>query len=388
VKLLVPSRILSRAAPILAAAALLAPAVPATWSIIAVNTRTGEVCIATATCLSDVNLQGLTPVLRVGVGGACAQSLGDGSGFNRTRIWNGLIAGWSPEQILTELSMGDNQFQRRQYGIVNMAHEPVTFSGVLDGQAYYGVARTNDDLRYAIQGNVLTGIQVITHAENLFLQTEGDLGQKVMAAMEGARLYGGDGRCSCNESNPTICGCPPPPFEYSAFTATWVLARIGDVDDDACPDQGCIGGQYFGNLNVISGYRGPEPVLVLEEQYAAWRASLAGRVDQLRTTVVPTAPSLPADQRTTLDVDVLLKDIDGAPVLDPLTTITVARAYDGPPVAKIGSITTVSAGHLRIRVRAGAHVGEGRWRLTAHQGGQDVLLWPELVIPVVPDPGH
>jgi hypothetical protein len=57
-------------------------------------------------------------------------------------------------------------------------------------------------------------------------------------------------------------------------------------------------------------------------------------------------------------------------------------------VAKIGSITTVSAGHLRIRVRAGAHVGEGRWRLTAHQGGQDVLLWPELVIPVVPDPGH
>jgi uncharacterized Ntn-hydrolase superfamily protein len=212
-KLQLPSRSSSAALRTLAAAALLAPAVPATWSIVAVNTRTGEVCIATATCLSGVDLQTLTPVLRVGVGGACAQSVGDSSGFNRMRIWNGLIAGWSPEEILAELSTNDGGFQARQYGIVNMADEPVTFSGTLDGQAYYGVARVMDDVRYAIQGNVLTGIQVITNAEEAFLATEGDLGQKVMAAMEGARVFGGDGRCSCNESAPTVCGCPPPPFE-------------------------------------------------------------------------------------------------------------------------------------------------------------------------------
>lgn len=366
----------------LVAAAVLAPAVPATWSIVAVNTRTGEVCIASATCLSDLDLQLLTPVLRVGVGGACAQSAGDSTGFNRTRIWNGLIAGWSPEEILAELSTQDGGFQVRQYGIVNMADEPVTFSGTFDGQAYYGVARVIDDVRYAIQGNVLTGIQVITNAEEAFLATEGDLGQKVMAAMEGARVFGGDGRCSCNESAPTWCGCPPPPFEYSAYTAFWVLARIGDVDDDACPTQGCIGGQYFGNLNVVSGFDGPEPVLLLEEQYAAWRAERAGRVDQLRTTVTPSAGGLPPDGRTELTVDVVMQDLDGVAVVDPTATISIQRFYGGPPVAKVIGVVQVSPGHFRYTFRAGRHSGEGRWRLTAHQGGNEVLLWPELVIPV------
>lgn len=368
----------------LVATAVLAPAVPATWSIVAVNTRTGEVCIATATCLSDINLQGLTPVLRVGVGGASAQSAGDSTGFNRMRIWNGLIAGWSPEEILAELSTNDNLFQWRQYGIVNMADEPVTFSGTLDGQAYYGVARVIDDVRYAIQGNVLTGIQVITNAENAFLATEGDLGQKVMAAMEGARVYGGDGRCSCNESNPTYCGCPPPPFEYSAYTAFWVLARMGDVDGDACTSQGCMGGQYFGNLNVVSGFDGPEPVLLLEKLYVDWRAERAGRVDQLRTTVTKSADRLPADGTTELTVDVLLRDLEGAAVLDPMATISIQRVYGGPAVAKIRSVVEISPGLFRYTFRAGRHSGEGRWRLTAHQGGHDVLLWPELVIPVDP----
>jgi len=383
-KLQIPRRSSSAALRTLAAAALLAPAVPATWSIVAVNTRTGEVCIATATCLSGVDLQTLTPVLRVGVGGACAQSVGDSTGFNRMRIWNGLIAGWSPEEILAELSTNDGGFQARQYGIVNMADEPVTFSGTLDGQAYYGVARVMDDVRYAIQGNVLAGIQVITNAEEAFLATEGDLGQKVMAAMEGARVFGGDGRCSCNESAPTICGCPPPPFEYSAYTAFWVLARIDDVDDDACSAEGCMGGQYFGNLNVVSTFDGPEPVLLLEEQYGAWRAARSGRVDQLRTGVTPSAPRLPADGHTELTVDVELRDIDGVAVPDPTATLSIARFYPGPQVAKIISVVQVSPGLFRYTFRATRHSGVGRWRITAHQGGQDILLWPELVIPVDP----
>src|SRR5262249_33281544 len=143
----------------LLAGALLAPAATATWSIVAVNTRTGEVCIASATCLEGINLQGLTPVLRVGLGGACAQSLGDPTAVNRQRIWTDLIAGMSPAEILQDLSVHDTHFQQRQYGIVNMADDPVTFSGSSDGQAYYGVARVMDDIRYAIQGNVLTGIQ-------------------------------------------------------------------------------------------------------------------------------------------------------------------------------------------------------------------------------------
>jgi len=200
--------------------------------------------------------------------------------------------------------------------------------------------------------------------------------------MEGARVYGGDGRCSCSPGAPTSCGCPPPIFDYSAYTAFWALARMGDIDDDACPAWGCMGGQYFGNLNVISEFGGPEPVRELEKQYASWRANLAGRADQLLTTVTKSRDRLPADGHSVLTVDVELRDIEGVPVLDPTATITIQRAYDGILVAKVLGIVQVSPGHFRITFRAGWHGGEGRWRLTAHQGEHDVLLWPELVIPV------
>ena len=54
-------------------------------------------------------------------------------------------------------------------------------------------------LKYAIQGNVLTGALVIHQAEQALRTTQGDLSQRLMAAMHAARLAGGDGRCSCNE---------------------------------------------------------------------------------------------------------------------------------------------------------------------------------------------
>jgi hypothetical protein len=120
---------LRHGARILAAAALLAPTVPATWSIVAVNTKTGEVCVASATCLDGLPLQGLTPVVRIGVGGACAQSLGDSTGVNRARILADLLAGMAPADIVVDLSMHDNNHQRRQYGIVNFADEPLPSAG-------------------------------------------------------------------------------------------------------------------------------------------------------------------------------------------------------------------------------------------------------------------
>ena len=75
--------------------------------------------------------------------------------------------------------------------------------------------RTSDE----IQGNILAGDAVVANAEAALIATPGDLSLKVMAAMEAARATGGDGRCSCNQPDPTACGAPPPSFTYSAFTA-------------------------------------------------------------------------------------------------------------------------------------------------------------------------
>ena len=46
---------------------LLVDTARATWSIVVVNHRTGEVCVASATCISNFDLKPALCVLRVGV---------------------------------------------------------------------------------------------------------------------------------------------------------------------------------------------------------------------------------------------------------------------------------------------------------------------------------
>lgn len=366
---------------LLAAALLLAPPARSTWSIVAVDTRTGEVVIAAATCL-NLDLRIYLPVLRVGVGGACAQSAVDGTGQNRIMIWNGLQSGLTAEQILAVL-LAANPQTTRQYGIATMQGEPATFDGTGVGNAHHGIARTIDGVSYAIQGNVLTGIQVITNAENAFLATQGDLSQRVMAAMEGARVYGGDGRCSCS-AGPTACGCPPPSFGIADQTAYLMVARMGDIDG-ICNAGGCATGTYFCNLNTIGVIAGVDPVIRLQTMHETFRAGLQGRTDQLQSLVVPRSSTLPADSTSEVQVEVELRDIDGNPIDDAAATISIDRVYSGPPLAKIISVERLDSSRFRITIRSRNRVGEARWRLTSHQNGVNVLLWPELVVQIVPN---
>ena len=93
----------------LAAVTLLAAPSLATWSIVVVNTRTGEVCVASATCISGFDLKPNLALIRVGVGGAAAQSVVDQGAVNRMRIWQAMTEGRSPEEILSLLAPQDTQ---------------------------------------------------------------------------------------------------------------------------------------------------------------------------------------------------------------------------------------------------------------------------------------
>jgi len=68
---------LRRASAAAAAALVFALPASATWSIVVVNTQTGEVVVAAATCLENFNLIKDLPVMRVGHGGAVSQGLID-----------------------------------------------------------------------------------------------------------------------------------------------------------------------------------------------------------------------------------------------------------------------------------------------------------------------
>lgn len=215
----------------LGAAALLALAsgsAQATWSILVVDTRTGEIGVASATCLTALDLRDLTPLLITGVGGLTAQSAGDGTGQNRTFIRDRLLEGLPPEQIIDLVGSFDPNHQSRQYGLVDAQGGAATFTGAGAGAWAGGVTGQVGDLVYAVQGNVLTGQPVVGLAEQAIIATPGDLPEKLMAAMEAAFVMGGDGRCSCESSSPTACGSPPPTFTKTAHIGYMLVARSGD----------------------------------------------------------------------------------------------------------------------------------------------------------------
>ncbi len=209
-----------------------------TWSIVLVDTRTGEVAAASATCLAELDLQALTPVMLAGVGACTAQSFGDTSQVNRTLVRDRLAEGVAPTALLTALAAFDGgSHQTRQYGIVDVQGRTATFTGTganawaggRTGTFQYSYAGRTGTIAYAVQGNILTGAPVVDRAVEAILSTPGDVAARVMAGMEAARVMGGDGRCSCS-TGPTSCGSPPPSFTKSSHIAYMLISRPGDAD--------------------------------------------------------------------------------------------------------------------------------------------------------------
>lgn len=359
---------------------LLALPLPATWSIVVVDTKTGEVAVGTATCLTSFDIQKNVPVIVPGIGAGASQSLLDTGGLNRKIIQRGLIIGLTPDQILAELSTV-NGFQARQFGIVNLVDTPVTFTGANASAAKGGVVGVVGDLRYAIQGNILTGAAVWLEAEKALVQTPGDLSQKLMAAMEAARSMGGDGRCSCSPTAPTSCGAPPiGGFQKSAHCAFVGVARIGDVLGACNSTVGCAAGDYFLELNFIGNTNDPDPVIVVQGMYDAWRLGQAGLPDQVNSTVVASAQSLPADGQATLRADVALADIDAVPLGVGGATIALELVSPVPPVSAPLPVVDNGDGTYSVEFMAGLAPGTDVWRLRA----DGVALQPDVSVRVDP----
>lgn len=230
-------RMLGAAAVVAAAGA---PA-SATWSILIADTRTGEIALASATCVSGIDLREHTPVIVTGVGACTAQSVVDTTGQNKVFVRDRFLQGVAPEDIVTALAGFDGGHQGRQYGMVDVFGNTATFSGSgaaqwkggVTGRIERGRLGPEDDLVYAVQGNILVGPEPVLAAEEALRTTPGDLADKLMAAMEAARALGGDGRCSCAQDNPTGCDVPPPAPFKSAHVGYMLISRPGDTD--VCP---------------------------------------------------------------------------------------------------------------------------------------------------------
>ncbi|MCB9881939.1 MAG: DUF1028 domain-containing protein [Planctomycetes bacterium] len=360
----------------------------ATWSIIAVDTVTGEVAVASATCLQGLDLKLNLAVLRPGIGGAAAQAaLGPVS--NRQRIWNGLGAGLSPDDIVNILSQVDPSHQSRQYGIVDIQGRAATFTGSQAFAHASGVTGTVGNFVYAIQGNILTGLPVIQMAEMAFRNTSGRMPERMMAAMEAAKAMGGDGRCSCLTGNATSCGSPPPSFTRSSYVGFLCVARLGDIEGPGCAAQGCARGTFYLDLNIRFGPTAPfaDPVDEMRSLFDAWRQSLLGLPDHLESTAQPTLANVPADGYATSHLRVALRDWQGQLVTNPNLNVVVEHAPEGDGLGAIQAATYVGQGIWDVPVRAPERAGRDVFLVKVDDGAmRPVTLapYPELTYDPVP----
>jgi uncharacterized Ntn-hydrolase superfamily protein len=247
----------------------------ATWSILAVDARTGRLVIASATCVSQANLRrlparGLMDIQAIvvpGVGAAAAQAAVDPSRADQRLIYDELLAGTEPRMIL-ELLRSDPAMQSRQFGIVDVEGRALGYSGPLDGPAALSrqgqVART--EIHYSVQGNFLASEDVVLRAAAALEAAPGDVLEKVMAAMEAADAAGGDRRCSCQ--TPPLLQAPCE--RRSALVAYLLVADADDPRGTTFND-----GHYHLFLEVtdenISREENADPVVTLRFRFDAWR---------------------------------------------------------------------------------------------------------------------
>ena len=198
----------------------------ATFSIVAVDTTTGEVgsaggsCIAGSIIISDIH---------PGVGAIHTQAYYLPSNQNYASTL--MDEGYSPSEIMELLEENDvqNNPTIRQYGVVDL------FSGnnygliyeyecdEIEGAIWHGTSGSDqlaecsdptiarsasftgincsnwkghiNGINYAIQGNILLSENILLGIERGFNLTNGSLDQKLMAALQEAKFPGADIRC-------------------------------------------------------------------------------------------------------------------------------------------------------------------------------------------------
>jgi len=269
----------SRLSPYLAALFLLAFASPAfaTWSVIAVDQRSREVVIASATCVPQAafamfpakGLMDVQAIVVPGKGVAAAQAGVDRTRKNQQLIFDEMVKGTEPARIL-EMLRQDPAIETRQFAMVDLQGRVTGFSGQKNLPASLSRQQQvpGTGIYFSIQGNILAGDEVVTAAMRSFVETNGTLADRVMAAMESADARGGDKRCTCETK-------PLPAATAACVSKTSHVAYI--LRADAADRNGAAfnDGQYAMYVAVTNDDILPQenanPVKTLRLRYEAWK---------------------------------------------------------------------------------------------------------------------
>ena len=252
---------------------LLALQVPAwaTWSIVAVDQKTGRVVIASATCVMlepPRTLMSVQAVVVPGKGVAACQAAIDVSGRTQMLVFQEIQKGTEPQQIIRLLQAEDPRVENKQFGIVDLRGRSAAFNGTANGKVSTAIQGSipTERIFFSIQGNILTKPEVVQDAAAAFRAAGGTITDRVMAAMEAADKQGGDSRCTCaTEPKHPTAACDG----KTSHVAYILLADPKDPAGSSYND-----GQYLMYLSITQGNivatENANPVKTLRMRYDAY----------------------------------------------------------------------------------------------------------------------
>ena len=214
-----------------------------TFSIVAVDTITGEVGSAGASCIQgSIIISDIHP----GVGAIHTQSYWNA--INQDSAASLMDQGYSPQNIIDWLVENDaeNNPTIRQYGIIDLIDGGR--SAGFTGENCFDFKGHKLGENYAIQGNILLGQSILDDMEAAFLTQYGTFEEKLMASLMAANVTGADTRCT--------------PYGTPAISA---FIRVADPDNSE--------DSLYMDINVNSAPLTINPIDSLHTLYWDWKIS-------------------------------------------------------------------------------------------------------------------
>jgi uncharacterized Ntn-hydrolase superfamily protein len=187
-----------------------------TFSIAACDLKNNTWGVAVASKFPAVGAA--VPWVKAEVGAIATQSY-----VNTSYGPNGLAMmaeGASAQETLEKLLASDKEREIRQVGVVDAQGSAVTFTGEKCHDWAGGLTGPG----YAIQGNILTGADVIQKMEEAFLNSTGELPARLYAALYAGDRAGGDKR----GRQAAAIYVAKPKGGYGGFLDRWIDYRVDD----------------------------------------------------------------------------------------------------------------------------------------------------------------
>lgn len=314
-----------------------------TFSIVAVDTLTGEIGSAGASCVGPINGVGayiLSDVLE-GIGAIHTQA--SYSATNQQRARQRMLLGDSPQQIIDYMIANDVSGNPtiRQYGIVDLRRrgESAAYTGIncID---YKNHATGRG---WSVQGNILSGQMIIDTIKNTFLRTSGPLADRMMLALEAAMIIGADTRCASRGTS-----------SQSSFIK---IVRIGDGNTP-----------YL--LKIIpDSPPGVDPIGLLRQQFNQWKDSLRTRPDPFLSGAFLNQDTLPANGSAQATLTIVPKN-NSDTVLQSGLTILITHTGSGV----VGAVIDSANGRYATIITAPTSAGTDTFTVRVVSGTDTVRI--------------